>query len=1007
MAKDDLKRLVIVESATKARKIAPYLGPNYIVEASVGHIRDLPRGAADVPAKYKKEPWARLGVNVDKEFEPLYVVSADKKKKVSDLKTKLKQVDELYLATDPDREGEAIAWHLLEVLKPKVPVRRMVFHEITKPAILAAAEDTRELDQDLVDAQEARRVLDRLYGYEVSPVLWKKVMPRLSAGRVQSVATRVIVERERERMAFVSAEYWDLTAQLGLQSGGLDGEPNSFEARLATVGGKRVAQGRDFNDNGKLKGDAVVLDGGTANALADDLIAANMQVSGVEEKPYTRRPYPPFMTSTLQQEAGRKLRFTSERTMRIAQRLYENGHITYMRTDSTTLSQSGMQAARAQAKELYGAKFVADAPRQYNRKVKNSQEAHEAIRPAGETFATPGQLSGQLDAEEYKLYELIWQRTVASQMADAKGMSMKVTVAGSSSKAKDVPGASSEDVEFTATGRTLTFPGFLKAYVEVSPTGDGKDVADNAEKRLPVMSQGDDLMATEVKAEGHTTNPPARYNEASLVKRMEELGIGRPSTYASIIRTIQDRGYVLPRGNALVPSWVAFAVVGLLEQNFGSLVDYDFTSAMEDELDAIAEGRTDRANWLRGFYFGDESRDKDSPSSAIPRQGGLQHIVGDNLEQIDARRVNSLHLFDDVEGNPIVVRVGRYGPYLERVKPVPAGAPEGTEPEVQRANLPESMTPDGLTLEVAEKLFATPQGGRELGVNPDSGRTIVAREGRYGPYVTELLGEDEEAQAATKAEAQWEAERDEQDREREAEGKKPLSRETKTAQNQKAKRVKELVEASLKPKTASLFSDMEPASVTLEEALKLMSLPREVGVDPSDGEMITAQNGRFGPYLKKGSDSRSLANEEQIFTVTLDEARRIYAEPKRRGRAAAKPPLKQLGDNDVSGKPMSVKEGRFGAYVTDGTTNASLRKGDTPETITDARANELLSERRAKMAAEGTAPAKSARKAAKKSTKKSSAKKTTKKSSAKKTGTKKSTKKAPPTLTKRTVKRSH
>lgn len=1007
MAKDDLKRLVIVESATKARKIAPYLGPNYIVEASVGHIRDLPRGAADVPAKYKKEPWARLGVNVDKEFEPLYVVSADKKKKVSDLKAKLKQVDELYLATDPDREGEAIAWHLLEVLKPKVPVRRMVFHEITKPAILAAAEDTRELDQDLVDAQEARRVLDRLYGYEVSPVLWKKVMPRLSAGRVQSVATRVIVERERERMAFVSAEYWDLTAKLNLQTAGLDGEPNSFEARLATVGGKRVAQGRDFNDDGQLKSEAVVLDGGSANALATDLTGSDMQVTGVEEKPYTRRPYPPFMTSTLQQEAARKLRFTSERTMRIAQRLYENGHITYMRTDSTTLSQSGMQAARAQAKELYGAKFVADAPRQYNRKVKNSQEAHEAIRPAGETFDTPGQLAGKLDAEEYKLYELIWQRTVASQMADAKGMSMKVTVAGSSSQAAEIPGITSTEVEFTATGRTLTFPGFLKAYVEVSSTGDGKDMADNAEKRLPVMSQGDALKASEVTAEGHTTNPPARYNEASLVKRMEELGIGRPSTYASIIRTIQDRGYVLPRGNALVPSWVAFAVVGLLEQNFGSLVDYDFTSAMEDELDAIAEGRTDRANWLRGFYFGDDSRDKDSPSSAIPRQGGLQHIVGDNLEQIDARRVNSLHLFDDAEGNPIVVRVGRYGPYLERVKPVPAGAPEGTEPEVQRANLPESMTPDGLTLDVAEKLFATPQGGRELGVNPESGRTIVAREGRYGPYVTELLGEDEEAQAAAKAEAQWEAERDEQDREREAEGKKPLSRETKTAQNQKAKRVKELVEASLKPKTASLFSDMEPASVTLEEALKLMSLPREVGVDPSDGEMITAQNGRFGPYLKKGSDSRSLANEEQIFTVTLDEARRIYAEPKRRGRAAAKPPLKQLGDNDVSGKPMSVKEGRFGAYVTDGTTNASLRKGDTPETITDARANELLSERRAKMAAEGTAPAKSARKTAKKSTKKTSAKKTTKKAGAKKTGTKKSTKKAPPTLTKRTVKRSH
>ncbi|WP_462398436.1 type I DNA topoisomerase [Corynebacterium falsenii] len=1005
MASDGVKRLVIVESGTKAQKIAPYLGSDYIVEASVGHIRDLPRGAADVPAKYKKEPWARLGVNVDKGFEPLYVVSPDKKKKVSDLKAKLKQVDELYLATDPDREGEAIAWHLLEVLKPKVPVRRMVFHEITKPAILEAANNTRELDTDLVDAQEARRVLDRLYGYEVSPVLWKKVMPRLSAGRVQSVATRVIVERERERMKFVAAEYWDLQAQMqlsdsaisALTSGGSGSagsaadaasqNPRSFEARLATVDGQRVAQGRDFGDDGKFKASkssqgskesVLVLDQQRAQALAKGLEGAEMLVSSVEDKPYTRRPYPPFMTSTLQQEAGRKLRFTSERTMRIAQRLYENGHITYMRTDSTTLSKSGIDAARAQARELYGDKYVADAPRQYSRKVKNSQEAHEAIRPAGETFATPGQLSGRLDAEEYKLYELIWQRTVASQMADAKGMSMKVTVTGEAS--------TGETTEFTATGRTITFPGFLKAYVEVSETADGRNVADNAEKRLPQLTPGDELRATEVSADGHTTNPPARYTEASLVKRMEELGIGRPSTYASIIRTIQDRGYVLPRGNALVPSWVAFAVVGLLEENFGSLVDYDFTSAMEDELDAIAAGREDRENWLQGFYFGDTSR-PESPSAAIPRMGGLKHIVGDNLEQIDARRVNSLHLFDDANGVPIVVRVGRYGPYLERVKPVPAGSPEGTEPEVQRANLPESMTPDELTLEVAEKLFATPQTGRELGVNPDNGRTIVAREGRYGPYVTELLGEDEEATVAAKAEKQWEAERDEQDKEREAEGKKPLSRETKTAQNQKAKRVKEIVEATLKPKTASLFSDMEPATVTLDEALKLMSLPREVGVDPSDGEVITAQNGRYGPYLKKGNDSRSLANEQQIFDITLDEARRIYAEPKRRGRAAAQPPLKQLGDNDVSGKPMSVKDGRFGAYVTDGTTNASLRKGDTPETMTDARANELLSERRAKEAAEGAGGAKkSGKKAGKKSgtkaAKKSGAKKAAKSSAA-------------------------
>ena len=969
-----MKRLVIVESATKAKKIAPMLGSDYIVEASVGHIRDLPRGAADVPAKYKKEPWARLGVNVDKGFEALYVVSPDKKKRVADLRAKLKQVDELLLATDPDSEGEAIAWHLLEVLKPKVPVRRMVFHEITKSAILEAVENTRELDYNLVDAQESRRVLDRLYGYEVSPVLWKKVMPRLSAGRVQSVATRVIVERERERMAFRAADYWDLTAELTIDPAArLDGDPASFQAKLATVGGQRIAQGRDFKDDATLKasksGAPLVLDEQRAKQLASGIKGEELHVANVEEKPYTRRPYPPFMTSTLQQEAGRKLRFTSERTMRIAQRLYENGYITYMRTDSTTLSTAGINAARAQAAQLYGQQFVADGPRQYTRKVKNSQEAHEAIRPAGERFQTPGQLAQKLDAEEFKLYELIWQRTVASQMADARGTSMKVTIAGTSGE----PEAGTE-VEFTATGRTVTFPGFLKAYVEVSRTAEGKDVADNAEKRLPQVTEGVFLTAEDVTADGHTTTPPARYTEASLVRKMEELGIGRPSTYASIIRTIQDRGYVLPRGNALVPSWVAFAVVGLLEQNFGALVDYDFTSAMEDQLDAIAEGNEDRTKWLEGFYFG---------GGTSSQNYGLKNVVAQNLESIDARRVNSLHLFDDANGVPIVVRVGRYGPYLERMVKNDKG-----EEEAQRANLPESMIPDELTLEVAEKLFATPQSGRELGRNPENGRMIVAREGRFGPYVTEVLGEDEEAEVTAKAEKVFLAERDEEDAERAKEGKKPLSRETKTFENKKAKRIKEILEETLKPKTASLFASMEPATVTLEDALKLMSLPREVGVDPADGEIITAQNGRYGPYLKKGSDSRSLGSEEELFTITLDEARRIYAEPKRRGRAAAKPPLKRLGDNDVSGKPMSVKEGRFGPYVTDGTTNASLRRGDTPETLTDARANELLSERRAKDAEKAAAgPAKSTRKSTKKTAKKA-AKKATKRS------TKKTAKKA-------------
>lgn len=966
MAAKGTRRLVIVESATKAKKIAPYLGSDYVVEASVGHIRDLPRGAADVPAKYKKEAWARLGVDVDHGFTALYVISPDKKKKVADLKAKLKDVDELFLATDPDREGEAIAWHLLEVLKPKVPVRRMVFNEITKPAILAAAENTRELDDNLVDAQETRRILDRLYGYEISPVLWKKVMPRLSAGRVQSVATRVIVERERERMAFVPATYWDLTAEL--DTGKDDGDnPRRFNARLTAVDKQRVAVGRDFNDKGELKNNAVVLNADTAQALAENLHKASMSVANVEEKPYTRKPYPPFMTSTLQQEAGRKLHYTSERTMRIAQRLYENGHITYMRTDSTTLSESGISAARVQARELYGAEYVADAPRQYTRKVKNSQEAHEAIRPAGETFATPGQLHSQLDAEEFKLYELIWQRTVASQMADARGTSMKVTINGVA--------RTGEECEFSATGRTITFPGFLKAYVEVS-TLDGRDVADNAEKRLPRLTAGDALTAEDVTADGHSTNPPARYTEASLVKKMEDLGIGRPSTYASIIKTIQDRGYVYSRGNALVPSWVAFAVVGLMESSFASLVDYDFTSSMEDELDDIATGNEDRTDWLTGFYFGNADA-SDRTAETVARLGGLKALVRDNLEHIDARLVNSLHLFNDAEGRSIVVRVGRYGPYLERV----VGVDKNGEPEHQRANLPDSVTPDELTLEVAEKLFATPQSGRELGVNPANGRMVVAKEGRYGAYVTEVVTDAERESAAEVAEKKIAEERAAEDAQRAAEGKRAKNWETKTAIAQKEKRLEQLIQEILKPESQSLFSTMETSTVTLDDALQLLSLPREVGVAP-DGEVITAQNGRYGPYLKKGSDSRSLASEAQLLTITLDEALAIYAEPKRRGRSAPQA-IRVLGNNDVSGKPMLIKDGRFGAYVTDGETNASLRRGDTPETLTDARACELLSERRAKDAEN---PKKATKKAAKKTTKK-----TTKKAAKK--ATKKATKK--------------
>ena len=976
---NDIKRLVIVESTTKAKKIAPYLGSNYIVEASVGHIRDLPRGAADVPPKYKKEPWARLGVNVDKNFTPLYVVSPDKKKKVADLKAKLKDVDELLLATDPDREGEAIAWHLLQTLKPKVPVRRMVFHEITKPAILAAAKNTRELDNNLVDAQETRRILDRLYGYEVSPVLWKKVMPRLSAGRVQSVATRVIVDRERKRMVFVPAEYWDLAAEFtapasagtapqGSSTSTDGGDDRKFTGRLSRVNGKRVAAGRDFNDRGELTSDAVVVTKEQAEQLATKLQHVTLPVINVEEKPYTRKPSAPFMTSTLQQEAGRKLHYTSERTMRVAQRLYENGHITYMRTDSTTLSEQGLQAARQQAIALFGKDHVADAPRRYDRKVKNSQEAHEAIRPAGEQFSTPAELRSQLDAEEYKLYELIWQRTIASQMADVKGVSMKVTIGN-------------EDVEFTTTGRTVTFAGFLRAYSDA--IADAAASSDANQSRLPHLKVGDEVVISDVAADEHTTNPPARYTEASLVKKMEDLGIGRPSTYASIIKTIQDRGYVYSRGNALVPSWVAFAVVGLMEKSFAALVDYDFTSSMEDELDDIAAGNEVGANWLKGFYFGDEHA-SDATAETIARQGGLKALVRNNLEQIDARVVNSLPLFDDDHGRPIYVRVGRYGPYLERQIGV---KPDG-EPEFQRANLSDTTTPDELTLEFAEKLFATPQSGRELGVNPANGRVIVVKEGRFGPYVTEIMGADEKEKVAVSAEQIVAEERAAEDAQRAAEGKRAKNWETKTAIAAKEKRINQIIEETLKPATASLFSSMDPSTVTLEEALQLISLPREVGVDPTDGQMITAQNGRYGPYLKKGTDSRSLSSEEQIFTITLDEARRIYAEPKRRGRGATtQQAIKELGDNDVSGKPMSVKDGRFGPYVTDGETNASLRKGDDPLTLTDARANELLSERRAKEAADGGPK--------KKATKKTAAKK--------KTTTKKAVKK-PAKTTKRVVK---
>jgi len=840
------KRLVIVESPAKARTIAGYLGPDFVVESSVGHIRDLPDSAAEVPEKYKGESWARLGVNVEQGFEPLYVVDPDKKKTVAQLKKQLAGADELLLATDEDREGEAIAWHLLEVLQPKVPTRRMVFHEITRDAIERALEETRDVDERLVDAQESRRILDRLYGYEVSPVLWKKIMRGLSAGRVQSVATRLVVQRERERMAFRAAGWWDLVATF---------DPESFAARVVSLDGQRVATGRDFGPDGKLRGEARQLDEEGARGLAERLSGSSFRVARVERKPYVRRPSPPFMTSTLQQEASRKLRFSAQTAMRLAQRLYENGYITYMRTDSTTLSESALTAAREQVKALFGADYVPPEPRRYERKVKNAQEAHEAIRPSGDRFRTPQDVRSELSADEHALYELIWMRTIASQMKDAQGQTVSLRIAAESSE--------NEKVEFGASGTVITFRGFLAAYEE-GRDADREAPEGDEERRLPNLSEGDSVELRELEPQGHETSPPARYTEATLVRTLEELGIGRPSTYASILGTILDRGYVFKRGTALVPAFLAFSVVGLLEKHFGRLVDYDFTASMEDDLDKIASGDEHRVEWLGRFYFGDGA-------------GGLHELVSD-LGAIDAREINSLEI-----GDGIVLRVGRYGPYLER--------------DGQRASVPEELAPDELTVERAEELLAQPSGDRELGTDPDTGLPIIARTGRYGPYVTEVPPE----------------------------------------------------ESKEKPRTASLFKTMSLDSVTIDDALRLLQLPRMVGV-AEDGEEVTARNGRYGPYVQKGKESRSLESEEQLFTIDLPGALALLAQPRqRRGqRAAATKPLRELGTDPVGGKEIVLKEGRFGPYVTDGETNASLRKGDDPETVTLDRAVELLAERRAK-----------------------------------------------------------
>ncbi|MFJ4034921.1 type I DNA topoisomerase [Streptomyces griseoluteus] len=921
------RRLVIVESPAKAKTIKGYLGPGYVVEASVGHIRDLPSGAAEVPEKYTGEV-RRLGVDVEHDFAPIYVINADKKAQVKKLRDLMKDSDELFLATDEDREGEAIAWHLQEVLKPKIPVKRMVFHEITKDAIREAVANPRELNKKLVDAQETRRILDRLYGYEVSPVLWKKVMPKLSAGRVQSVATRLIVERERERIAFRSAEYWDLTGTFATGRAGDASDPSSLVARLQSVDGRRVAQGRDFDSLGRLKSaNTLHLDEAGARALAAALETTRFSVRSVESKPYRRSPYAPFRTTTLQQEASRKLGFGAKATMQVAQKLYENGYITYMRTDSTTLSETAIGAARAQVTQLYGADYLPPQPRSYAGKVKNAQEAHEAIRPSGDRFRTPAETG--LTGDQFKLYELIWKRTVASQMKDATGNSVTVKIGGTS--------ADGRDVEFSASGKTITFHGFLKAYVEGAD--DPNAELDDRERRLPQVSEGDPLAADEITVDGHATKAPARYTEASLVKELEEREIGRPSTYASIIGTILDRGYVFKKGTALVPSFLSFAVVNLLEKHFGRLVDYDFTARMEDDLDRIARGEAQSVPWLKRFYFGeglDTGAAADAGNGDGDHLGGLKELVTD-LGAIDAREVSSFPV-----GDGIVLRVGRYGPYIERGE-------KDTE-QHQRADVPEDLAPDELTVELAEELLARPSGDFELGTDPVSGHQIIAKDGRYGPYVTEVLPEGT----------------------------------PKTGKN------------AVKPRTASLFKSMALDTVTLEDALKLMSLPRVVGTD-AEGVEITAQNGRYGPYLKKGTDSRSLTAEEQLFTITLEEALAIYAQPKQRGRAAAKPPLKELGEDPVSGKPVVVKDGRFGPYVTDGETNATLRSGDSVEEITPERGFELLAEKRAKGPAKKTAKKATAKKTApakKTAAKKTAAKKTTaaaKKTTAKKTTAKKTT----------------
>jgi len=923
-AKTDLIKLVIVESPAKARKIGGYLGDGYVVEASVGHIRDLPQRAADIPKEYKKIAWAKEGVDIENDFAPLYVINPDKRAKVAELKALMKNAEELILATDEDREGEAIAWHLVEVLEPKIPIKRMVFNEITKEAIVAAIENTRDLDYNLIDAQETRRVLDRLFGYRLSPVLWKKVMPRISAGRVQSVATRLIVEKERERMAFISSGWWDLAAVTAL----------GFNARLLEVDGKKVASTSDFGADGAVKekslANILLLDETSAKALVDGLKTSDLTVKSMDESPRTERPKPPFTTSTLQQDAGSRLGWGAQITMRVAQRLYENGYITYMRTDSVNLSAQAITAARNAAKSLYGADHIPDAPRAYQGKTKNAQEAHEAIRPAGESFKTPGELAPELSRDEFALYDLIWKRTVASQMADAKKMQMRVDFDASISSNS---ANNWKKAIFRANGSVVVFPGFLAAYDEIV-TEDGKDENKDEEatdKRLPAMVLGQAVKVNEYTCEGHETKPPARYTEPTLVKKLEELGIGRPSTFASIIQTIQDRGYVYKRGRALVPTFLAFSVTGLLETHFTKLVDYEFTASMEEDLDKIASGDAGRVDWLRDFFYG------------VDGQPGLNELSAD-LGVIDARATNTMNLSPEIE-----IRVGRYGAYLQENLP-------GEERKL--ANIPEELAPDELTLAKAIELLAAPSGERELGIDPATNLPIIAKSGRFGPYITEVLPEV------------------------------PVEL---TASGKKKKKKADAPKA----KTASLLSTMTLDTVTYEDALLLLSLPRTLGSTEA-GDPITVQNGRYGPYLKAGLDSRTLTSEDQLFTIDLEEALDIYSRPKERRRGVAKPPLKELGLDPETQRPLIIKDGRFGMYVSDGETNATLRRGDTLEAMTIERGLELLAGRRAWEAENGPSPKKSRKKAAAKSkaVKPGATAPTLTKNTVKKAGAKKAAKKA-------------